>query len=146
MLSILIFGNFTPMNKFVRISTSLLLSLFILVSGSGLIIGKMVCLKSGYVQIAANEVKDCCNDDALTFQYKDKCCDISNVGFQQQQFVGQGQLLLKTSDVSSLIVLPEFLVFSVSNFVSPTTQFSPSGPPDLISGSAALPVLGVFRV
>lgn len=134
------------MNKFVRISTSLLLSLFILVSGSGLIIGKMVCLKSGYVQISANEVKDCCDDETLTFQYNDQCCDISNFAFEQQQFVGQDQLLLKASHVSSLIVLPDFLVFSATNFVYPSSNFSPSGSPDLICGSDALPLLGVFRV
>ncbi|MEO5645391.1 MAG: hypothetical protein ABIQ40_06945 [Bacteroidia bacterium] len=134
------------MHKIVRISTSLFLSLFILVSGSGLIIGKMVCLKSGYVQIAANEVKDCCNDQAKAVQFKDQCCDINNVAFQQQQFVGQNQLVVKASDVSSIIVLPDFLIFSTANFVSTGTHFSPSDPPDLISGSSALPLLCVFRV
>jgi hypothetical protein len=135
------------MNKVVRISTSLLLSLFILVSGSGLIIGKMVCLKSGYVHISANEVKDCCDDEEeIKTEFTDHCCDISSLAFQQQQFVGQNQLLVKSSDVTSLIVLPEFLAFTTANFNSSQHCFSSSNPPDLLSGAAALPLLGVFRV
>lgn len=134
------------MKQFARISTSLLLSLFILVSGSGLIIGKMVCLKSGYVQISANEVKDCCDHEEIKTEFSDQCCAISNLAFQQQQFVGQNQLLIKASDVPSLVVLPEFLVFTTANFNSAQHYFSSSIPPDLITGSAALPLLGVFRV
>src|ERR1700754_5160971 len=102
------------MNKAVRIATSLLLSLFILVSGSGLIIGKMTCLKSGYVQISVNEAKDCCGDEKTATEFADQCCAISNLAFQQQQFVGQNQLLIKASDVSSLVALPEFLTFATA--------------------------------
>ena len=134
------------MKQFTRISTSLLLSLFILVSGSGLIIGKMVCLKSGYVQISVNEVKDCCDDHEIKNEFAGQCCAISNLAFQQQQFVGQDQLLIKASDASSLVMLPEFLAFTTANFNSSLHYFSPSNPPDLVSGSAALPLLGVFRV
>ena len=139
-------GNFTSMNKIVRISTSLLLSLLILVSGSGLIIGKMVCLKSGYVQISANEAKDCCTDEELQTQFNDQCCAISNFSFQQQQFVGQDQLLLKSPGNFSLIALPEFLSFQTSSFHFPSQHHCFSNPPELLSGSSALPLLCVFRV
>lgn len=134
------------MNKLVRISTSLLLSVLILVSGSGLIIGKMVCLKSGYVQISANEAKDCCDDEEIATEFTDQCCAITNLTFHQQQFVGQDQLLIKATDVSSLIVLPEFLTFATANFDFSQHSFSSSNPPDLLSGAAALPLLCVFRV
>lgn len=134
------------MNKFIRISTSLLLSILILVSGSGLVIGRMVCLKSGYVQIAANEVKDCCDDENITTEFADQCCAISNVAFHQQHFISQNQLLIKASDVSSLVMLPEFLTFAAVNFDLSQHYFSPSDPPDFLSGSGALPLLGVFRV
>jgi hypothetical protein len=134
------------MNKFVRISTSLLLSLFILVSGSGLIIGKMVCLKSGYVQISANEVKDCCDDEEIATEFTDKCCAISNFAFHQQQFVAQDQLLIKASDASSLILLPEFQTFITTKAGFSQNYFSSSNPPGMVTGAAALPVLCVFRV
>jgi hypothetical protein len=134
------------MNKLVRISTSLLLSLFILVSGSGLIISKMVCLKSGYVQISANEAEDCCTDDDQKAEFKDQCCAISNFSFQQQQFVGQNQLQLKSPDNYSLIVLPEFLLFSTNSFYFSSQHELFPNPPELLSGSAALSLLCVFRV
>lgn len=140
------YANFVLMNKFIRISTSLLLSILILVSGSGLVIGKMVCLKSGYMQIAANEVKDCCDDEKITPEFADQCCAISNVAFQQQNFISQNQLLIKAADASSLVVLPEFLTFIAVDFEFSQHYFSPSDPPDRLSGSEALPLLGVFRV
>jgi hypothetical protein len=134
------------MNKLVRISTSLLLSFIILVGGSGLIIGKMVCLKSGHVLISANEAKDCCKDEKGKTEFNDQCCDISNFSFQHQQFVGQNQLVVKASSVSSAILLPEFLVSSATDLHS-TSQFSfPSDPPELIPGSQALPLLCIFRI
>ncbi len=134
------------MNKLVRISTSLLLSLFILVSGSGLIIGKMVCLKSGSVQISANEAKDCCTDEEQKVEFKDQCCAITNFSFQQQHFLAQDQLQLKSPDNFSLIVLPEFLSFATTNFYFSSQHYLFSNPPELLSGSSALPLLCVFRV
>jgi hypothetical protein len=140
------YSNFTSMNKFVRISTSLLLSLFILVSGSGLIIGKMVCLKSGYVQISANEVKDCCDNGKIATEFNDQCCAINNLAFQQQHFLGQDQLLIKASDVSSSLLLPEFQTFITTKTGFSQNYFSSSNPPGIITGVAALPMLCVFRV
>jgi hypothetical protein len=134
------------MKQFSRIATSLLLSLFILVSGSGLIIGKMVCLKSGYVQISANEVKDCCDEEGTATEFTDQCCAISNLTFQQQQFVGQNPLLIKASDVPSLILLPEILSSVTVSVGFSENYFSSSNPPGLITGADALPVLCVFRV
>src|SRR4051812_7948527 len=121
------------MNKFVRISTSLLLSLIILLSGSGLIIGKMVCLKSGHVLISANEAKDCCKDEKGKTEFNDQCCDISNFSFQHQQFIGQNQLVVKASNLSSVVLLPGFLTSSIAGFYSDSQHYFPSSPPELIS-------------
>ena len=132
------------MNKVVRISTSLLLSLFILVSGSGLIIGKMVCLKSGYVQISANEAKDCCTLEEGKAEFADQCCAISNLAFQQQQFLGQNQQLINSFAASTFISFPDFLALTPANSLFTSPHFFPPDPPDLVSGSSALPCSAFF--
>ncbi|CAN5316304.1 hypothetical protein BH09BAC5_BH09BAC5_11160 [soil metagenome] len=134
------------MNKLVRISTSLLLSLLILVSGSGLIIGKMVCLKSGMVIISANEAKDCCEKEDGKSAIKDNCCAINNITFQQQHFVGQNQLVVNSSAFSIPVSVPEYISPILQNNYFSSHLLFTSDPPELISGSSALPLLCVFRV
>jgi hypothetical protein len=58
------------MKRAFRTGTSLLLSLLILVSGSGLVIGKMEYLHSGYVKILAKEAKDCRCDEKGKLEFK----------------------------------------------------------------------------
>ncbi|MDQ3110059.1 MAG: hypothetical protein M3R17_09205 [Bacteroidota bacterium] len=134
------------MNKAVRISTSLLLSLLLLVSGSGLIIGKMVCLKSGYTQITTNEAKDCCLHEEGKASFEDQCCAVNNISFQQQHFVSQNQQVIKSFAAPAFISFPAFLAFTPADLHLNSQKFFIADPPDLVSGSPALPLLCVFRV
>lgn len=84
------------MNKVVHICTSILLSTLILFTGSGLIVGKMVCLKSGYELISLEQAKDCCDDDSNKSKIDSRCCDISNFVFHPNIFISENKLSIKT--------------------------------------------------
>lgn len=90
------------MNKTIRIFISFLLSAFILLGGSGLIIGKMVCLKSGHTVFAAKEMKDCCDLPESGYSFNDRCCDISSASFVQGDFVHTNHTLVKASAAYSI--------------------------------------------
>lgn len=84
------------MNKLIHICISIFLSTIILFSGSGLIVGKMVCLKSGYELISLEQAKECCDDDSNETRIDDRCCDISNFVFHPNIFISENKLSIKT--------------------------------------------------
>ena len=84
------------MNKVVHSCTSILLSTLILFTGSGLIVGKMVCLKSGYELISLEQAKDCCDDNSNKSKIDSRCCDISNFVFHPNIFISENKLSIKT--------------------------------------------------
>ncbi len=120
--------------------------MIILVSGSGLVIGKMVCLKSGVVLLSTTEAKDCCKDESGKTEFKGQCCDLNNLTFQHHQFVSQNQVQIKCSQISSPILYQE-LLFSVPKFSNSkfkSTKYQ--DPPDLLSANSQLSLLGTFRI
>lgn len=60
---------------------SVFLGVLILITGSGISLAKMVCLKSGYTEITLNTPDECCKHEHehAPVTIEEKCCDISNV-------------------------------------------------------------------
>lgn len=68
---------------------TILLSALILLGGSGISLAKMVCLKSGYTEITLNTPDECCKHEHehAPVTLEEKCCDISNMNVDLQQFI-----------------------------------------------------------
>jgi hypothetical protein len=133
--------------KALHISLSILLSTIILVSGSGLTIGKMVCLKSGHKIISAKEAKDCCTDGINTASIKDQCCDVSNFNFHPNNFLVSGNFTLKSPAAVQLFLSAENFQSALISAISPQAIFASNDPPSLDRNSSiSLPFSGVFRI
>lgn len=133
------------MNKVFRITVSLLLSAFILLGGSGLVIGKMVCFKSGHTVFGTGEMKDCCDRPGEEFAFQDQCCDISNLSFTQEHFEPQPNPVLKAP---VMLLLPEISGFP-SRIIGQQPGLSGNtfcGQPPGYSCSSAQAYLSVFRI
>ncbi len=145
--------TFVKMSKAFRISVSLLLSCLILVSGSGLIIGKMVCLRSGHTVIVPQKMEDCCKtaDDcceeetAPEFAFEGECCDVKNLAFEAFDFTPVSDISLKAPAPLTLFSVPAAL--HAHTFTSSATPHS-THPPDplLTAGPGALSFLCVYRI
>jgi hypothetical protein len=133
------------MKRAFRTGTSLLLSLLILVSGSGLVIGKMICLHSGHVIFSASEAKDCCKDENEKPAFKKQCCAISNISFTQNHFETRTTVVVKPVLTSSPALFSENN-FSVRYLSAYPGKINSRPPPDLFTGSSSLSLLGVFRI
>ena len=83
------------MQKFIRLTVSFLLSALLLLNGSGLVLGKMVCLHSGHTVIRAKALNDCCDKNEKGTIIRDKCCAISNVAMEQGNFIPGNLQFLK---------------------------------------------------
>jgi hypothetical protein len=72
-----------------KLSVSVLLSLMILIGGSGISLAKMVCLKSGNSVIMMNTPDDCCahEHEHAPVTIEEKCCDISNLNVDALHFL-----------------------------------------------------------
>ncbi len=70
------------MKIWLKSTISILLGIMILVTGSGVSLAKMVCLKSGYIQFSLSEPDDCCpphEEQTSDVIIDEKCCDISSM-------------------------------------------------------------------
>jgi hypothetical protein len=68
---------------------SIFLCAMILVTGSGVSLAKMVCVKSGYTSITINVPDDCCKHEHphAPVTLEEKCCDISGMHVDILQYV-----------------------------------------------------------
>jgi hypothetical protein len=83
------------MQKSIRLTISIFLSALILLNGSGLVLGKMVCLHSGHTIYKAKALDDCCEKNGKETVIRDKCCAISNVAMVQGNFIPGSLQFLK---------------------------------------------------
>lgn len=137
--------KFAMMHKALRISVSLLLSVFILLGGTGMIIGKMVCLRSGYTKYDVKTMKDCCEKEEQGAVIRDNCCAISQVSFQQGNFIPENNTSLKAPlplIVSTAIIAP---VLPGISLTASTEDFSVHDP-QIPRGHSAQSFLRVFRI
>lgn len=69
------------MKVWLKGAISIFLGILILVTGSGISLGKMVCLKSGYTQITLSIPDECCSHqhDEAPVTIESKCCAISSM-------------------------------------------------------------------
>lgn len=141
------------MSKAFRITLSLLLSGLILVSGSGLIIGKMVCLRSGHTVIVPQKMEDCCKtaDDcceeetAPEFAFEGECCDVKNLAFEAYDFTPVSDVTVKVPAPLTLFFLPAALHGSAFT-LSATPHYAYPPDPLLSAGPGELSFLCVYRI
>lgn len=133
------------MHKALRISVSLLLSVFILLGGTGMVIGKMVCLRSGFTKYDVKTLKACCEKEERGAVVRGNCCDISQVSFHQGNFIPENSTSFKAPlpvAIISATISP--LLSGISLTVSPEklTLHDPLIPP----GHSSQSFLRVFRI
>lgn len=77
------------MNRWLKSTLSILLGVMILLTGSGVSLAKMVCVKSGYTSITINVPDDCCNHEEqhAPVTIEEKCCDISSMHIAMLQYL-----------------------------------------------------------
>lgn len=76
------------MKSWLKSGLAILIGVMILLMGSGVSIAKMVCIKSGHTEIAINTVEDCCgHEQEAPVSIEGKCCDVSSLQIEAQQFL-----------------------------------------------------------
>lgn len=86
------------MQKRIYTLLTLFLAAIMLTSASGVVVGKMICLKSGRELIKINCVEDhCCPEDANAAipTIDSKCCLFQNYSIVTDQYLQAQQVLLK---------------------------------------------------
>jgi hypothetical protein len=77
------------MKSLFRSTISIVLGVMILLTGSGVSLAKMVCIKSGYMTISVSQPDDCCKHehDHAPVTLEEKCCDVSSMHVAALQFL-----------------------------------------------------------
>jgi len=90
------------MNRWLKSTLSIVLGVMILVTGSGVSLAKMVCVKSGYTSISLNTPDDCCKHEheQAPVTIEEKCCDISSMHVDILQYVVSATQNIEKSFVS----------------------------------------------
>ncbi|HTL81845.1 MAG TPA: hypothetical protein VL651_09090 [Bacteroidia bacterium] len=129
------------MRKLFKSSVSILLAIFIFVSGSGFVIGRMMCMHSGYTLYSLSEAKDCCAP-SKGISIKGNCCAITNAFIKTDKFVSQSRVDIP-QDFS-------FVGFSSPSFQIPAYKYeapnSSLRAPPLRSENELLHFISVQRV
>jgi hypothetical protein len=123
------------MKRWLKSSISIFLGILILVTGSGLSLAKMVCVKSGYTQITLSEPDDCCKHEHEHWPVtlEEKCCDISSMDVAMLQY-----LVSSTQNIQKHIVIEvptqlfcfdTFEVVVNTQFNEHNSSLEPSAPP-----------------
>jgi hypothetical protein len=131
------------MKRGLTLSISLLLSALILLGGSGLIVGKMVCLESGRTIFTAGAASGCCAKKTTAAAFESNCCRLQNTVFTQSDFMPQATCFLKTFPLSS-VLLHEFSFASVATQSFENSAAIPK--PPLLRKNSSQSFLAVFRV
>ncbi|MCU0433122.1 MAG: hypothetical protein MUC87_06700 [Bacteroidia bacterium] len=75
---------------------TLLLSAVMLLSSSGIVLGKMICLKTGREVVKINSAADsCCLEEEQETELSKQCCTFKSYGITTDNYVQAQQLLLK---------------------------------------------------
>ncbi|MGL5891139.1 MAG: hypothetical protein ACRC3B_14715 [Bacteroidia bacterium] len=104
------------MQKRIYSLLTLFLAAVMLTSASGIVVGKMICLKSGRELIKINCVEDhCCPEDenTETATVESNCCLFQGYSIVTDQFLQSQQILLKA---------PVWISAPVNNFYSYTPE------------------------
>jgi hypothetical protein len=113
------------MKTAVRFALVLILSVITFVSGSGFVLGKMICLKSGNEIILPGAMDDCCAEEDSDHSFiSEKCCEISNLTIDQETFItsesSQFDKLLLTA------IAPVLLPFALDVITVDNKSFTPN--------------------
>lgn len=124
------------MKATVRFALVLILSVITFVSGSGFVLGKMICLKSGNEIILPGAMDDCCGGEASDQSFfSEKCCEISNLTIDQETFINsestQFEKILLTAVVPVLLPFTVDILFTDYTITIPDysdRQYAPTDP------------------
>ena len=132
------------MKKFFRSSISILLAVFLIAGGGGIVLGKMICLHSGHVVYSFSEAKDCCGDDCHTPVIKNKCCALTNIVIKSGDYISQSRI-----DIPSPVLAISTLFdssFSLLNFKSEFQIATNAHAPPEINCASRLSFLSIYRI
>lgn len=106
---------FRSMKAWLKSAISIFLGMLILVTGSGISLAKMVCLKSGHIEFSLNEPDDCCprSEHKADVTIDEKCCDISSINVDVLHYIVSATQSIEKS--VALFDIPSGIVF---DFVS----------------------------
>lgn len=115
------------MKRILSLTASILLSALILVSGTGLIIGKMTCLESGHTVVKTGEAKDCCKNEQPGTAIRNNCCAFNQLAISGGNFIPSSPHFIKTqlaavvhfSNSFFQIAVTSPALFSSANYFSP---------------------------
>lgn len=102
------------MKTWLKSSISLVLGILILLTGSGISLAKMNCLKSGFIAITLNTPDDCCKheDSNAPVTIDEKCCDISNMNVDILHYVVSAtqnfHKSIQSADLPSAITINDY--------------------------------------
>lgn len=120
------------MQKRIYSLLTLFLAAVMLTSASGVIVGKMICLKSGRELIKINCVEDhCCPEDANAAipTIDSKCCLFQNYSIVTDQYLQAQQVLLKAPVWISAPVSINFTFTPVPVAATSSVQVCSKPPP-----------------
>jgi hypothetical protein len=123
------------MKTAVRFALVLILSVITFVSGSGFVLGKMICLKSGNEIILPGAMDECCaGEDSDQSFISEKCCEISNLTIEQETFItsesNQFDKVLLTAVVPVLLPFALDVVLDDNNNSTLNNYGQPYAPTD----------------
>ena len=125
-----------------RLAVTILLSICILLGGSGFILGKMACIESGKIFFSAGINCDCCDEAPKGTSISNKCCDVKNAAFTQAHFMPECNLLLKVHAYSPVTInVPVFNPTKISGIRCLSIP-----DPDGRRGNSAQSFLSIFRI
>lgn len=100
-----------------RFALILILSVITFVSGSGFVLGKMICLKSGNEIILPGAMDDCCNrQDSEQSSISEKCCEISNLTIEQEMFISSESTQFEKVLLTAIV--PQLLPFNLDVIIT----------------------------
>jgi len=122
------------MKVWLKGTISIFLGMLILVTGSGISLAKMVCLKSGYTQITLNTPDECCKHEHehAPVTIESKCCDITSMNVDILHYLVSSSQHLEKSMVWIEITLFQFSSLKIETPIA-STDHQYQYPPELSS-------------
>lgn|GEM_PF-2743279 len=117
----------SEVKRTLHISLSILLSALVLLSGSGIVFGKMVCAGDDCCAVVDYKaVEDCCGGDEHEQQAQTRfeCCDILNIDLSTDNYFGT-QFVFDASQLATFEV-PHYFSFESIPLVNETVDIPPS--------------------
>ena len=133
------------MKKRFRKLICLLFSAILLVSGSGLVVGKMTCLKTGKSLVQLSASQNCCGEKSQGTALYGKCCELKNIVFSPGNYVSASHLIFK-AQFSSASHFTAMHFLSLDPLAASADRSVNHSPPPRLQGKSFLHFTQAFRV